>query len=158
MHLRLSQVVNEPMCTVSAALPGRCCRPGGFSSPCASMTPDRGRTEQVVSAVRSSPGEQRCRDPAAPLFWASAAVRFGATENLQRIDEISGVRMGRSPVRPGAYRTAPGHRDLWHRLRQRHSGFERTVNRGLVRGRQSQVWVATPARLADVAAHVSLLP
>ncbi len=36
--------------------------------------------------------------------------------------------------------------------------FERTVNGGLVRGRQSQVWVRLPQGWRIVAAHVSLLP
>ncbi len=36
--------------------------------------------------------------------------------------------------------------------------FERTVNAGLVRGRQSQVWVRLPQGWRIVAAHVSLLP
>ena len=59
---------------------------------------------------------------------------------------------------PGAYRTAPDIVTFGTDFGSVTLEFERTVNGGLVRGRQSQVWVRLPQGWRIVAAHVSLLP
>jgi hypothetical protein len=109
---------------------------------------------QYQAALVGNDVETRLR-----LFWASPlAVRFGATENLHAIDEIFALWNGRSLV--NLARTV-------QRLDIVTFGtdfdsvtleFERTVHPGLVRGRQSQVWVRLPESWRIVAAHVSLLP
>lgn len=92
------------------------------------------------------------------MFWASGeAMRFGVTENLYGIEEIEAFRR----ARPGA--------GLARRVTRldivafgRDFGsitleFERDGKGGVVRGRQSQVWVRMEDGWRIVAAHVSLL-
>ena len=92
------------------------------------------------------------------MFWASPhAMRFGLAENLYGIDEIVSFRKGRASV------------NLARTIRRldivafgRDSAsitleFERKVEEGLVRGRQSQMWVRLVEGWRIVAAHVSLL-
>jgi hypothetical protein len=93
------------------------------------------------------------------MFWASPHVtRFGITENLHGIDEITAFRKRQSSA------------NLARNVRRvdivtfgRDYGsialeFERTVNDKTVSGRQSQVWVRLPEGWRIVAAHVSILP
>ena len=93
------------------------------------------------------------------LFWGSEyAMRFGVGENLYGFDEIEAFRKSRPAA--GLERTV-------ERLDVVTFGtdfgsitleFTRQSPNGLVRGRQSQVWVRLPEGWRIVAAHVSLLP
>ena len=92
-------------------------------------------------------------------FWASPyAIRLGAGENLYGVDEIEAFRKSR-PAANLARRTV--------RLEIVTFGkdfgsitleFERDTTGGVVRGRQSQVWVRLPEGWRIVSAHVSILP
>jgi hypothetical protein len=93
------------------------------------------------------------------MFWASPhAMRFGVTENLYGIDEIEAFRKGRLPA--NLARTVKRldivtfGRDFGSITLE----FERAVNRKIVAGRQSQVWVRFPEGWRIVSAHVSTLP
>lgn len=93
------------------------------------------------------------------MFWASPyAIRFGAGENLYGVDEIEAFRRSRPAVNL-ARRTV--------RLEIVTFGtdcgsvtleFERDTANGVVRGRQSQVWVRLDVGWRIVSAHVSVLP
>jgi len=93
------------------------------------------------------------------MFWSSPhAMRFGITENLYGIEEITAFRKGRSPANLArtirrldvvAFGPDVGSITL---------EFERTTEGRPVRGRQSQLWVRMPEGWRIVAAHVSLLP
>jgi hypothetical protein len=93
------------------------------------------------------------------MFWDSPhAIRLGANENLYGTDEIEAFRKSR----PSA---GLARRQL--RLEIVTFGtdfgsvtleFERDTANGLVRGRQSQVWVRLPEGWRIVQAHVSILP
>jgi len=93
------------------------------------------------------------------MFWASQyAIRLGAGENLYGVDEIEAFRKSRPAVNL-ARRTV--------RLEIVTFGtdfgsitleFERDTPNGVVRGRQSQVWVRLPEGWRIVSAHVSILP
>jgi hypothetical protein len=93
------------------------------------------------------------------MFWDSPHVtRFGLTENLYGIEEISAFRKGRSPAN-----LARNVRRLDIVTFGRDYGtitleFERTVEGKTVRGRQSQVWVRVPEGWRIASAHVSILP
>jgi hypothetical protein len=92
------------------------------------------------------------------MFWASTyAIRFGAGENLYGVDEIEAFRKSR-PAANLARRAI--------RLEIMSFGkdfgsitleFERDTPAGLVRGRQSQVWVRMDEGWRIVSAHVSIL-
>jgi len=92
------------------------------------------------------------------MFWASpCAIRFGAGENLYGVDEIEAFRKSR-PAANLARRVV--------RLEIVSFGkdfgsitleFERDTSGGLVRGRQSQVWVRLDEGWRIVSAHVSML-
>jgi hypothetical protein len=93
------------------------------------------------------------------MFWSSPyAIRFGAGENLYGVDEIEAFRKSRPAV--GLARSTV-------RLEIVTFGtdfgsitleFERDTPSGVVRGRQSQVWVRLDAGWRIVSAHVSILP
>jgi hypothetical protein len=92
------------------------------------------------------------------MFWASTyTIRFGAGENLYGVDEIEAFRKSR-PAANLARRAI--------RLEIMSFGkdfgsitleFERDTPAGLVRGRQSQVWVRMDEGWRIVSAHVSIL-
>ena len=92
------------------------------------------------------------------MFWASPyAIRLGAGENLYGIDEIEAFRKSR-PAANLARRAV--------RLEIMTFGkdfgsitleFERDGATGIVRGRQSQVWVRLSEGWRIVSAHVSVL-
>jgi hypothetical protein len=92
------------------------------------------------------------------MFWASPyAIRLGAGENLYGVDEIEAFRksrpainLARSMVRLEivTFGTDFGSITL---------EFERDSPGGVVRGRQSQVWVRLPEGWRIVSAHVSML-
>jgi len=93
------------------------------------------------------------------MFWASPFVmRFGAAENLYGHEELEQFRKSRPAS--NLARTVK-------RLEIVAFGldfgsvtleFERDTDKGLVCGRQSQVWVRLPEGWRIVAAHVSMLP
>ncbi len=93
------------------------------------------------------------------MFWASPhAMRFGIAENLYGISEIAAFRKGRSPA--NLARTVK-RMDIVTFGRDFGSitlEFERHVDGGIVRGRQSQVWVRLPEGWRIVSAHVSVIP
>jgi hypothetical protein len=93
------------------------------------------------------------------MFWtAQQVMRFGVTENLYGPEELEAFRKSRPSA--GLARTvtrldiATFGRDFGSITLE----FERTTPNGLIRGRQSQVWVRLPEGWRIVQAHVSLLP
>jgi hypothetical protein len=93
------------------------------------------------------------------MFWAGPQVmRFGVTENLYGPEELAAFRKGR----PAANLARTVKRlDIVSFGRDFASitlEFERPSPNGVVRGRQSQVWVRLPEGWRIVQAHVSLLP
>ena len=93
------------------------------------------------------------------MFWAGEQVmRFGVTEDLYGPEELAAFRKGR----PAANLARTIKRlDIVSFGRDFASitlEFERSTNPGVVRGRQSQVWVRLPEGWRIVSAHVSLLP
>lgn len=93
------------------------------------------------------------------MFWTGAEVmRFGVTENLYGPAELEAFRK----ARPGAGLARSVTRlDIVSFGRDFGSitlEFERGAAAGLVRGRQSQVWVRFEEGWRIVQAHVSLLP
>jgi hypothetical protein len=98
-------------------------------------------------------------DTLVAMFWAGPQVmRFGVTENLYGPDELEAFRK----ARPGAGLARTVTRlDIVSFGRDFGSitlEFERSTAKGLVRGRQSQVWVRFAEGWRIVQAHVSLLP
>ncbi len=93
------------------------------------------------------------------MFWTGPQVmRFGVTENLYGPEELEAFRKGRPSA--GLARTIT-RLDIVSFSRDFASitlEFERTTASGIVRGRQSQVWVRMPEGWRIVQAHVSLLP
>ena len=93
------------------------------------------------------------------MFWASPyAIRFGVGENLYGVDEIEAFRKSR-PVANLARRIirleiVTFGTDFGSVMLE----FERDGVGGVVRGRQSQVWVRLPEGWRIVSAHVSVLP
>jgi hypothetical protein len=92
------------------------------------------------------------------MFWDSPnAIRLGAGENLYGTEEIEAFRKSRPSVGLArrqvrleivTFGTDYGSITL---------EFERDTPNGLVRGRQSQVWVRLPEGWRIVQAHVSIL-
>ena len=98
-------------------------------------------------------------DTLVAMLWAGPQVmRFGATENLYGPEELAAFRKGR----PAANLVRTVKRlDIVSFGRNFASitlEFERASANGVVRGRQSQVWVRLPEGWRIVQAHVSLLP
>ena len=98
-------------------------------------------------------------DTLVAMFWDGAEVmRFGVAENLYGPEELEAFRKARSSV--GLVRTVTRldivtfGRDFGSVTLE----FERATAGGLVRGRQSQVWVRMAEGWRIVQAHVSLLP
>jgi len=98
-------------------------------------------------------------DTLVSMFWSGMQVmRFGATENLYGPEELEAFRKARPAA--GLARTVT-RQDIVSFGRDYASitlEFERATPRGLVRGRQSQVWVRFAEGWRIVQAHVSLLP
>jgi hypothetical protein len=98
-------------------------------------------------------------DTLVAMFWTGPQVmRFGVTENLYGPEELGQFRR----ARPGAGLARTVTRlDIVSFGRDFGSitlEFERHAAAGLVRGRQSQVWVRFAEGWRIVQAHVSLLP
>ena len=93
------------------------------------------------------------------MFWNSPnAIRLGAAENLYGTDEIEAFRKSRPAAnlarRMVRLEIVTFGRDYGSITLE----FERDSNNGLVRGRQSQVWVRLDEGWRIVSAHVSTLP
>jgi len=93
------------------------------------------------------------------MFWASSlAVRLGVGENLWGVDEIEAFRKSRPAVglarRMVRLDIVTFGTDYGSVVLE----FERDGAAGLVRGRQSQVWVRLEEGWRIVSAHVSVLP
>ena len=92
------------------------------------------------------------------MFWASPhAIRLGAGENLYGVDEIEAFRKSRPSVnlarRMVRLEIVTFDKDYGSITLE----FERDAAGGVVRGRQSQVWVRLPEGWRIVSAHVSVL-
>jgi hypothetical protein len=93
------------------------------------------------------------------MFWASPlAIRFGAGENLYGVAEIEAFRKSRPAVnlarRTVRLEIVTFGKDFGSVTLE----FERDSGGGVVRGRQSQVWVRMAVGWRIVSAHVSTLP
>ena len=92
------------------------------------------------------------------MFWASPyVIRFGAGENLYGMDEIEAFRKSRPAVnlarRVVRLEIVSFGKDVGSITLE----FERETPTGVVRGRQSQVWVRLDEGWRIVSAHVSML-
>jgi len=97
-------------------------------------------------------------DTLVTMFWASPEVmRFGVTENLYGQEELEAFRQSRPATnlerRVKRLEIVSFGRDFASITLE----FERDTPKGLVRGRQSQVWVRLAEGWRIVSAHVSLL-
>ena len=93
------------------------------------------------------------------MFWASPlAVRLGVGENLWGVEEIEAFRKSRPAVglarRMVRLEIVTFGTDYGSVVLE----FERDGAAGVVRGRQSQVWVRLDEGWRIVSAHVSVLP
>jgi hypothetical protein len=98
-------------------------------------------------------------DTLVAMFWASPEVmRFGVTENLYGQEELEAFRKSRPAAnlerRVGRMEVVSFGRDFSCITLE----FERDTAKGIVRGRQSQVWVRLAEGWRIVSAHVSILP
>lgn len=98
-------------------------------------------------------------DTLVAMFWSAPEVmRFGATENLYGHEELEAFRKNRPAANlsrtVSRLEIVSFGRDFGSITLE----FERDAASGIVRGRQSQVWVRFPQGWRIVSAHVSLLP
>jgi len=93
------------------------------------------------------------------MFWGGAEVmRFGVTENLYGPEELEAFRKGRPAAGMARTVTRLDIVTFGQDFGSITLEFERSTADGLVRGRQSQLWVRMPEGWRIVQAHVSLLP
>jgi hypothetical protein len=93
------------------------------------------------------------------MFWASPyAIRLGVGENLYGEAEIEAFRTNRPVVGLARRQVRLEIRTFGKDFGSVMLEFERDTPGGLVRGRQSQVWVRMDEGWRIVQAHVSLLP
>ena len=93
------------------------------------------------------------------MFWASREVmRFGVTENLYGPEELEAFRNSRPATSLARKVTRLEIVSFGRDFASITLEFERETAKGIVRGRQSQVWVRFPEGWRIVSAHVSLLP
>ena len=93
------------------------------------------------------------------MFWASPyAIRLGAGENLYGVGEIEAFRKSRPTVGLARRQVRLEIVTFGTDFGSVTLEFERYTPNGLVRGRQSQVWVRLPEGWHIVQAHVSILP
>jgi hypothetical protein len=98
-------------------------------------------------------------DALVAMFWGGLEVmRFGATENLYGPEELAAFRKGRPAANLARVVTRLDIVSFGRDFGSITLEFERQGASGVVRGRQSQVWVRLPEGWRIVAAHVSLLP
>jgi hypothetical protein len=92
------------------------------------------------------------------MFWASPyAIRFGAGENLYGVEEIEAFRNSRAAVNLERRVLRLEFVTFGSDFGSVTLEFERDTPAGVVRGRQSQVWVRLDAGWRIVSAHVSVL-
>jgi hypothetical protein len=93
------------------------------------------------------------------MFWASSlAIRFGAGENLYGVEEIEAFRKNRPAVNLARRMVRLDIVTFGKDFGSVTLEFERDGRGGVVRGRQSQVWVRLDNAWRIVSAHVSTLP
>jgi hypothetical protein len=93
------------------------------------------------------------------LFWAGSHVmRFGVTENLYGPEKLAAFRNARSATNLARTVTRLDIVSFGRDFASITLEFERVSANGVVRGRQSQVWVRLPEGWRIMQAHVSLLP
>jgi hypothetical protein len=93
------------------------------------------------------------------MFWAGPQVmRFGATENLYGPEELEVFRKARPAANLARTITRMDVVSFERDFASITLEFERAAATGMVRGRQSQVWVRFAEGWRIVQAHVSLLP
>ncbi|MGA2653511.1 MAG: oxalurate catabolism protein HpxZ [Terracidiphilus sp.] len=93
------------------------------------------------------------------MFWANPHVmRFGTTENLYGPEELEAFRKSRPAFNLARTVTRLDIVAFGRDFASITLEFERAAASGIVRGRQSQVWVRFPEGWRIVQAHVSLLP
>jgi hypothetical protein len=93
------------------------------------------------------------------MFWhGEQVIRLGITENLYGPSELEAFRKSRPAANLARTVTRMEIVTFGRDFGSITLEFERTVNAGAVRGRQSQVWVRMPEGWRIVQAHVSLLP
>ncbi len=94
-------------------------------------------------------------DTLVAMFWAAPEVmRFGVAENLYGVDELEVFRKSRPTVNLAR---------VVKRLEivsfgRNYASITLEFERGVVHGRQSQVWVRMAEGWRIVSAHVSLMP
>jgi len=93
------------------------------------------------------------------MFWSSPfAIRLGAGENLYGVDEIEAFRKSRPAANLARRKVRLEIVTFGKDFGSITLEFERDTANGIVRGRQSQVWVRLPEGWRIVSAHVSTLP
>jgi len=93
------------------------------------------------------------------MFWAAPEVmRFGVAENLYGHEELEAFRKSRPATNLARTVKRLDIVTFGHDYASISLEFERDSQNGLLRGRQSQVWVRFPTGWRIVSAHVSLLP
>lgn len=93
------------------------------------------------------------------MFWAGPHVmRFGVTENLYGPEELAAFRKARPAANLARTVTRIDIVSFGRDFASITLEFERASANGIVRGRQSQVWVRLPEGWRIVQAHISLLP
>jgi len=93
------------------------------------------------------------------MFWAAPEVmRFGVTENLYGHKELEAFRKSRPAANLARTTTRLDVVSFGHDFASITLEFKRNTAKGIVRGRQSQVWVRLPQGWRIISAHVSLLP
>lgn len=98
-------------------------------------------------------------DTLVAMFWAGEQVmRFGATENLYGPDELEAFRKARPVANLARTITRMDIVSFGRNFASITLEFERESAGGMLRGRQSQVWIRMPEGWRIVQAHVSLLP
>jgi hypothetical protein len=98
-------------------------------------------------------------DTLVAMFWAAPEVmRFGVAENLYGHEELEAFRKSRPATNLARTVKRLEIVSFGHDFASITLEFERNTPNGLVRGRQSQVWVRFPIGWRIVSAHVSLLP
>jgi len=98
-------------------------------------------------------------DSLTPMFWAGPQVmRFGAAENLYGPEELAASRKDRHAANLARTIKRLDIVSFGREFASITLEFERASGAGVVRGRQSQVWVRLPEGWRIVQAHVSVLP
>ena len=92
------------------------------------------------------------------MFWQSDHVmRFGVSENLYGHDELEAFRQSRPPANLARSITRLDIVSFGRDTGSITLEFERQTPSGVVRGRQSQLWIRLAQGWTIVSAHVSLL-